>query len=160
MPSMDIVSKFDHHELANGVDQTMREINNRFDFKGTNASIEVNDREITLSAQSEFQVKQIQDILRAKLAKRTLDIACLDYGDFITSGQTVRQAIIAREGIDTDLARKLVKQIKQSKLKVQAAIQADQVRVTGKKRDDLQEIIQMLKAEDYGLPLQFVNFRD
>jgi uncharacterized protein YajQ (UPF0234 family) len=157
---MDIVSKIDLHELKNGVDQTSRDIANRFDFKGTSASAEVSENLITLTGDSEFQIKQIQDILRTKLAKRQVDIECLEYGNIVESGRTAKQIITAREGIDQDLARKLVKQVKQSRLKVQAAIQQDQVRVSGKKRDDLQQIIQLLKGGDYGLPLQFINFRD
>lgn len=160
MPSFDVVSEVDKHELSNAVDQCNREITNRFDFKGSGARIEQQERELTLVAQAEFQIKQIHDILRAKIAKRGIDVACLEFGEIRVAGQEARQTVTAREGIDTDTARKIIKSIKDAKLKVQAAIQQEQVRVTGKQRDDLQVTIALLKKTDFGLPLQYINFRD
>ena len=160
MPSFDVVSEVDMHELTNAVDQTNREVGNRFDFKGTNSKIEQNGAEITLISESEFQLEQIMDILRNKMVKRGIDIGCLEIKDPVTSGKEVRQLVIARQGIDKDLARKIVKMVKDTKIKVQAAIQGEQVRVSGKKRDDLQQIITLLKDAKLGLPLQYNNFRD
>jgi len=160
MPSFDVVSEINMHELTNAVDQSNREVGNRFDFKGTNSKIEQNGAEITLISESEFQIEQIMDILRNKMVKRGIDIGCLEFKDPVTSGKEVRQTVIARQGIDTDLARKIVKMVKETKIKVQATIQGEQVRITGKKRDDLQQIIAMLKEASLGLPLQYTNFRD
>jgi len=160
MPSFDVVSDFDAHEASNGVDQANREVNTRFDFKGTGSKFELDGQLITLTSQSDFQLKQMMDILRLKLAKRGIDIGCLDEQQPELSGREARQRVIMRRGIEPDLARKLVKLIKSSKLKVQAAIQGDKLRISGKKRDDLQAVIGMLKDADIGLPLQFENFRD
>ncbi len=160
MPSFDVVSDFDAHEASNGVDQANREVTTRFDFKGTGSKFELEDSVILLTTQSDFQLKQMMDILHQKLAKRGIDIGCLDEQEPEFSGSEARQRVIMRRGIDTDRARKLVKQIKAAKLKVQAAIQGDKLRVTGKKRDDLQAVIAMLKESDIGLPLQYENFRD
>ncbi len=160
MPSFDVVSDFDSHEASNGVDQANREVNTRFDFKGTESKYALEDQIITLTTQSDFQLKQMIDILHQKLSKRGIDIACLEEQDPVFSGSEARQQIILRRGIDTDRARKLVKQIKAAKLKVQTAIQGDKLRVSGKKRDDLQSVIAMLKEGDIGLPLQYENFRD
>lgn len=161
MPSFDIVSEIDLHELTNAVDQANREITNRFDFKGTDSRIEKTDATLKLVAPTEFQVNQVRDVLHAKLAKRNIDARSLDAGKVVESNNEAQQEIIVRQGIDKDLARKLVKIIKESKLKVQSAVQGDQVRVTGKKRDDLQEVIAMLKNEkSIELPLQYTNFRD
>ena len=160
MPSFDVVSEVDMHELTNAVDQANREVGNRFDFKGTNSKLEQSAAEITIISESDFQVEQILDILRIKMVKRGIDIGCLDIKEPVTSGKEVRQQIIARQGIDKELARKIVKLVKDSKIKVQAAIQGDQVRITGKKRDDLQQIIAMLKDAKLDLPLQYTNFRD
>ncbi len=160
MPSFDVVSDFDAHEASNGVDQANREVTTRFDFKGTGSKFELEDSVILLTSQSDFQLKQMMDILHQKLAKRGIDIGCLDEQEPEFSGSEARQRVIMRRGIDTDRARKLVKQIKAAKLKVQAAIQGDKLRVTGKKRDDLQAVIAMLKESDIGLPLQYENFRD
>jgi uncharacterized protein YajQ (UPF0234 family) len=160
MPSFDVVSDFDSHEANNGVDQANREVGTRFDFKGTGSRYEIEEQTITMTSQSEFQLNQMLDILRQKLAKRGLDIACLDEQEAELSGSVASQQIILRRGIDADRARKLVKQIKAAKLKVQAAIQGDKLRVSGKKRDDLQNVIAMLKEADIGLPLQYENFRD
>ena len=160
MPSFDVVSDFDAHEARNGVDQANREVTTRFDFKGTGSKFELEDAVISLTTQSDFQLKQMMDILHQKLAKRGIDLGCLEEQEPEFSGSEARQKVIMRRGIDTDRARKLVKQIKAAKLKVQTAIQGDKLRVSGKKRDDLQEVIAMLKDSDIGLPLQYENFRD
>ncbi|WJW75996.1 YajQ family cyclic di-GMP-binding protein [Thiohalobacter sp. IOR34] len=160
MPSFDVVSEVDLHEVTNAVDQANREIGNRYDFKGSDARVELNDTAITLDGESEFQLEQMKDILYNKLAKRGVDIAALEAGKLESSGNRTRQTLTVRQGIDKDTARKIVKHIKDAKLKVQASIQGDQVRVSGKKRDDLQQVIALLKQAELGLPLQFVNFRD
>jgi uncharacterized protein YajQ (UPF0234 family) len=160
MPSFDVVSDFDSHEARNRVDQANREVTTRFDFKGTGSKFELEENVISLTTQSDFQLKQMMDVLHQKLAKRGVDIACLEEQEPEFSGSEARQKVIMRRGIDTDRARKLVKQIKGMKIKVQAAIQGDKLRVTGKKRDDLQAVIAMLRESDIGLPLQYENFRD
>jgi uncharacterized protein YajQ (UPF0234 family) len=160
MPSFDVVSDFDAHEASNGVDQANREVSTRFDFKGTGSSYELDDQVISMKSQSDFQLKQMLDILRQKMAKRGIDIACMDEQPPEFSGSEARQQVVLRKGIETDLARKLVKMVKGSKLKVQAAIQGDKLRITGKKRDDLQAVIALLKKADIDLPLQYENFRD
>jgi len=160
MPSFDIVSQVDSHELNNAVDQANREISNRFDFKGTDSRIEIKDNMLTLRAPAEFQINQIQDILENKLSKRRIDVGCLDYASIQERHNEARQVVTVRQGIDKELARKLVKLIKDMKLKLQASIQGDQVRVSGKKRDDLQKIISSLAEREMGMPLQFINFRD
>jgi len=160
MPSFDVVSEVDHHELANAVDQSNREVTTRFDFKGSNAQYELNDLVVQLSAEADFQLKQMREILYLKASKRGIDVSCLEVGDATIMAKTATQSIKVREGIDTPLAKSIVKLIKQQKLKVQGSIQGDQVRITGKKRDDLQNCIATLKQQDYELPLQFKNFRD
>jgi len=160
MPSFDVVSDFDAHEARNGIDQANREVNTRFDFKGTGSKFQLDDQVITLTSQSDFQLQQMLDIMRQKLAKRGIDIACLEERDPELIGKEARQTVLMRKGIESDLARKLVKQIKSSKLKVQAAIQGDKLRISGKKRDDLQAAIALLKESDTELPLQYENFRD
>lgn len=160
MPSFDVVSEFDAHEARNAVDQANREVDTRFDFKGTGSKFEQDGQAITLKSETDFQLEQMLTILRQKLAKRGIDIACMQEEAPEVTGQEARQKVVLRSGIDTPLARDLVKKIKGSKLKVQAAIQGDKLRVTGKKRDDLQAVIAMLKEADAGLPLQFENFRD
>lgn len=160
MPSFDVVSDFDAHEARNGVDQASREVNTRFDFKGTGSKFELDEQVVTMTSQSDFQLQQMLDILRQKLAKRGIDLACLEEKDPEFSGNEARQQIILRKGIDSDLARKLVKMVKSSKLKVQAAVQGDKLRISGKKRDDLQAAIAFLKEADIELPLQYENFRD
>jgi len=160
MPSFDVVSKVDVHELTNAVDQTNREVTNRFDFKGTNSRIERAELLLTIIAPAEFQVGQVADILSTKLSKRGIDVRCLDYGPVQESGSEARQVLTVRDGIDKELARKLVKMVKETGLKVQTAIQGDQLRVTGKKRDELQQVIAALRAAKIDLPLQFINFRD
>jgi len=160
MPSFDVVSDFDAHEAANAVDQANREVTTRFDFKGTGSKFELDQQVITLTSQSEFQLQQMMDILRQKLAKRGVDIGCLDVQAPEISGSVARQNAVLRRGIESELARKLVKTIKNSKIKVQAAIQGDKLRISGKKRDDLQATIRLLKDTDVDLPLQYENFRD
>ncbi|HWS02422.1 MAG TPA: YajQ family cyclic di-GMP-binding protein [Gammaproteobacteria bacterium] len=160
MPSFDIVSEVDQHEVNNALDQANREIGARFDFKGSDAKIEYVDNSLKLEAQSEFQIDQMRDILEKKLAKRGIDLAALKADKVEESGTRARQKIEVRQGIDQDTARKIVKFIKESKLKVQASIQGDQLRITGKKRDDLQEAIALLRTSEVGLPMQYQNFRD
>jgi len=160
MPSFDIVSEVDIQEVRNAVDQANREVGTRFDFKGVDARFEQTETEITLRAEEEFQLGQMMDILRQKLVKRKVDIACMDAQEPETSLNAARQRVVIKQGIDTLTAKKMVKEIKAGKIKVQAQIQGEQVRVTGKKRDDLQQVISMLRDKDYGLPLQFQNFRD
>ena len=161
MPSFDVVSEIDKPELQNAVHQANKELGTRFDFKGSDARVEVSDQALTVFADNDFQVKQAVDILCTKLAKRGLDLACLSYQDIEEiGGGKARQIIKLQEGIDSDLGRKLVKQIKDKKLKVQTQIQGDQLRVTGKKRDDLQTVMTFLKEAEAGIPLQFNNFRD
>ena len=160
MPSFDIVSEVNLHEVTNAVDQATREVSQRFDFKGTNAKFELKDTVVTLSAQADFQLKQMLEILRLKLSKRGIDVACLKIDEPVTTGQTAKQIVTLRQGIDTELGKKIQRLIKDSKLKVQAALQDQQVRVTGKSRDDLQTAIAMVKKGGFDLPLQFTNFRD
>jgi uncharacterized protein YajQ (UPF0234 family) len=160
MPSFDVVSEIDLHEVTNAIDQTNREVGNRFDFKGTDARVEQAEHVLSVHGENDFQIRQVTDILHKKLAKRGIDIAALVEGEIITSGKRARLEITLRHGIDQDTARQLVKQIKTSKLKVQASIQGDKVRISGKKRDDLQNIISILKDSGPDLPLQYINFRD
>jgi uncharacterized protein YajQ (UPF0234 family) len=160
MPSFDVVSKTDSHEVTNAVDQTNRELGTRFDFKGTDARVELTKNTMTIIAPTDFQLKQVDEILRNKLAKRNVDVRVLNYKDPEIKLNEARQIIEVRQGIETEQAKKIVKLIKDTNLKVQAAIQGDQVRVTGKKRDDLQATIAMLRGSKTELPLQFENFRD
>lgn len=160
MPSFDVVSRIDRHELTNALDQANREVGNRYDFKGSEAKFVENDDSLNLDAASEFQLQQMLDILYGKVSKRGIDLTALDAGEPQTSGKRATQKVALRQGIDKDLGKKITKLVKDSKLKVQASIQGEQVRVTGKKRDDLQEVITMLKGANLGIPLQFENFRD
>lgn len=161
MPSFDVVSRADLHEVSNAVDQTNREVGTRFDFKGTDAHVDQKDAVLTLEAPAKFQLEQLLDILRGRLAKRAVDLRALQVGDAIETGRRARQTVTVRQGLDAEHARAVVKRIKESKLKVQTAIQGDEVRVSAKSRDELQAVIALLrKAEDIDLPLQFVNFRD
>ena len=160
MPSFDIVSEVDMHELSNAVDQANRELSTRFDFRGINASFERNDTTITMTAAADFQLKQMLEILQVKMHKRDIDIKCLEVKDHYGSGKQVKQEVIIRQGLDKDLSKKITKMIKEAKMKVQAAIQGEKVRVTGKKRDDLQEVIGMLREAKLEMPLQYDNFRD
>ena len=160
MPSFDTVSEIDHHELSNAIDQANREIGTRYDFKGSDAKIEQTDNQLTLNAESDFQIKQMTPILKEKMSKRGIDVSCLEFSDVVEMNKRARQQVLVREGLDQDLARKIVKLIKESKIKAQAAIQGDQVRVSGKKRDDLQKIMQLIREANLGIPIQFNNFRD
>lgn len=160
MPSFDVVSEVDHHELSNAVDQASREVGTRFDFKGTDSRLELAGQSITLDTQSEFQLKQMYDILCNKLVKRGVDIVCLELAEPVLHLKKATQVITVREGIAAETARKIVRLLKDSKIKVQAQIQGEQLRVTGKKRDDLQAAIALLKGADVEIPLQYTNFRD
>ncbi len=160
MPSFDTVSEVDHHELSNAIDQANREIGTRYDFKGSGARIEQTDNQLSLNAESEFQIKQMTPILQEKMSKRGIDVSCLEFSDIVEMNKRASQQVLVREGLDQDLARKIVRLIKDSKIKVQVAIQGDQVRVSGKKRDNLQQIMQLLREANLGIPLQFNNFRD
>ncbi|WP_342618428.1 YajQ family cyclic di-GMP-binding protein [Rhodoferax sp. GW822-FHT02A01] len=161
MPSFDTVCEPDLTEVKNGVDNTAKEIGTRFDFKGTSASIELKDKEITLIGDADFQLQQIDDVLRNKLAKRNVDVRFLDKGDVQKiGGDKVKQVIKVRNGIESEVAKKIQRAIKDSKMKVQAAIQGDAVRVTGAKRDDLQAAMALIKKEVPDMPLSFNNFRD
>ncbi|MCB1800832.1 MAG: YajQ family cyclic di-GMP-binding protein [Gammaproteobacteria bacterium] len=160
MPSFDVVSEVDLQEVRNATDQSNREVNTRFDFKGSEAHYDLDENVITLHAQSEFQLEQMMDILQLKLVKRSVDISCIETGKVETANNRARQSITLRQGIDSDTAREIVKTIKGAKMKVQAQIQGEQVRVSGKSRDALQDAIALLRKGDFGLPLQFNNFRD
>ena len=162
MPSFDVVSELDGHELTNAVDQANRELSQRFDFKDAGASFTLNEKEFTveMKAPSEFQLKQMYDILTQRLAKRGIDSRCMEKKDPVTNLAEARQAILLRHGIDQDSGKKLQKLIKESKLKVQAQIQGDQLRVTGKQRDDLQAAMALMKKAELDRPLQFKNIRD
>ena len=160
MPSFDLVSEVDAHEITNSVDQTNREISNRFDLKGTGAKVELNDTEIQLTADNEFQLEQVMEVMRTKFAKRGVDTGALDPQEVETNLSEARQTVRIVQGIDTDIAKKIVKIVKGSKIKVQSSIQGEKVRITGKKRDDLQQVISLLKEENLSIPLQFNNFRD
>ena len=160
MPSFDIVSEVDQHEVTNAVTQAQKEIGNRFDFKNVTAEIEQTKDVITITSDSDFQVNQIRDVLYNKMTKRGVDINSFEKGSTETTGMTCRQKLTIREGIDKDNAKKITKMIKESKLKVQASIQQQQVRVTGKSRNDLQSVISMLRESKLELPLQYINFRD
>lgn len=160
MPSFDIVSEVDRHELTNAVDQANRELGTRFDFKGVDAKFALEDQVITQSAPSDFQLKQMNDILRARLIARGIDARCLEFGDVETNLAGARQKITVKQGIERELAKKIQAAIKDAKLKVESQINGDKLRVTGKKRDDLQTAIALLKGTEYERPLQFENFRD
>lgn len=160
MPSFDIVSEVDTHELTNAVDQANRELTTRFDFKGVEASFERNDNVIALSAPSEFQLQQMTDILRARLAARKIDVRCLEFGEIETNLAGARQKATVRQGIGRELAKKIGTAIKDAKLKVDTQINGDKLRVSGKKRDDLQAVMALLRGKEFELPLQFDNFRD
>lgn len=160
MPSFDIVSEVDNHELTNAVDQANREVDNRFDFKGTNARFESNEDGVSLVAQEEFQLNQMLDILQSKISKRGIDVKCLDIQSPEKNLHEAKQQIKVKQGISKEDAKKITKFIKDSKLKVQSSIQGEQIRVTGKKRDDLQDVMAQLRESDIELPMQYTNFRD
>ncbi|ANH99663.1 YajQ family cyclic di-GMP-binding protein [Pseudomonas koreensis] len=161
MPSFDVVSELDKHELTNAVENAVKELDRRYDLKGK-GSFEFKEKDLTvnLTAEAGFQLEAMIEILKLALTKRKIDVQCLEVKDAYASGKLMKQDAILKEGIDKELAKKIVAHIKDAKLKVQAAIQGEQVRVTGKKRDDLQEAIAALRAKEFGMPLQFNNFRD
>jgi len=161
MPSFDIVSEVDMHEVNNALDQSNREVGTRFDFKGIDASFELtNESDISVSAESDFQIQQMLEMLRGKMVKRGIDIKSLKEGDVQLVGKKASMIVVVQQGIESEIARKIVKAIKEAKLKVQTAIQGEKLRVTGKKRDDLQQVIALLKESSFGVPLQYENFRD
>ncbi|MCB1631742.1 MAG: YajQ family cyclic di-GMP-binding protein [Pseudomonadales bacterium] len=160
MPSFDVVSEVDLHALTNAVDQAERVITNRFDFKGVDCGFERKERTVMLHAEAEFQLQQMMDVLRGAITKCQIDPRAITEGEVQKSGKTVKQEVTLQHGLDAEMSRKLVKLVKDSKLKVQTAIQGEQLRVTGKKRDDLQQVIALLRTSDIGVPLQYENFRD
>jgi uncharacterized protein YajQ (UPF0234 family) len=160
MPSFATVSEVDLQEVSNAVDQANREVGNRYDFKGSCAKVEQADDQLNLQADNEFQLEQVKDIVYKKLAKRGINLGSLEEGRLETRNNQARQILEVQQGISQDIARKIVKLVKDSKLKVQVSIQGEKVRVNGKKRDDLQNVISLLKEAAIDLPLQFVNFRD
>ena len=163
MPSFDIVSEVNQVEVNNAIDQTNKEITNRFDFKGSDARVELNEKEKTLTvfADDDFKLSQVRDVLTGKLAKRGVDVRCLQQGDIgKVSGNKVKQTITVRQGVEQELGKKIVKLVKDSKLKVQGSIQGDAVRISGGKKDDLQETIALVRKSITDFPLQFKNFRD
>ncbi|WP_281646149.1 YajQ family cyclic di-GMP-binding protein [Parendozoicomonas sp. Alg238-R29] len=160
MPSFDIVSEVDMHELTNAVDQASRELTTRYDFRGVDASFEHKEETIVMTSDADFQLRQMVEMLQGKMVKRGIDIKCMEVKDHYGSGKQVKQEAVVKQGIDKDQSKKIVKLIKDSKLKVQAAIQGEKVRVTGKKRDDLQSAMAALREAELDVPLQFDNFRD
>lgn len=160
MPSFDIVSELDMHEVTNAVDQSNRELQMRYDFKGIDARFELNESSVTLIAEVDFQLQQMLDVLRTKMTGRKIDIRCLEIKDPETANMRARQEVILKQALDQPFAKKIVKMVKDAKLKVQSQVQGEQVRVTGKKRDDLQSVIAFLREAELELPLQFNNFRD
>ncbi|ABG42810.1 protein of unknown function DUF520 [Paraglaciecola sp. T6c] len=160
MPSFDIVSEIKLEEVRNAVENANRELSTRFDFRGVEASFELKENIVTMSCDSDFQLKQMLDILRGTCVKRGVDTAAFEEKDVQHIGKIYKQAIAFKEGIEQPVAKKLIKMIKDAKIKVQASIQGDQVRVTGKKRDDLQQVMALAKSSDLEQPLQFTNFRD
>ncbi|SEL45283.1 hypothetical protein SAMN05216214_11296 [Atopomonas hussainii] len=159
MPSFDVVSELDKHEVTNAIDNAMKELERRYDLRGK-GSFEAKDLSVTMTAEADYLLQQMLEILKSSLVKRKIDIQCLEVKDAYASGKEMKQEVLLRQGIDKDLAKKIVALIKDAKLKVQAAIQGEQVRVTGKKRDDLQEAIALLRTKELGMPLQYNNFRD
>ena len=159
MPSFDVVSELDKHEVTNAVDNAIKDLDRRYDLRGK-GTFEFKEKTVTLTAEAEFQLEQMIEILKLALVKRKIDVQCLEVKDHYASGKVVKQEVVLREGIDKELAKKIVALIKDAKLKVQAAIQGEQVRITGKKRDDLQEAIALLRTQELGMPLQYNTFRD
>ncbi len=161
MPSFDVVSELDKHEVTNAVENAVKELDRRYDLKGK-GSFEFKEKDLTvnLTAEADFQLEAMIEILKLALVKRKIDVQCLEVKDAFASGKLMKQEAVLKEGIDKELAKKIVAHVNDAKLKVQAAIQGEQVRITGKKRDDLQEAIAVLRAKEFGMPLQFNNFRD
>ena len=161
MPSFDIVSEVDQTEIRNAIDQTNKEVTNRFDLKGSDARVELSDKVMTVFADDDFKVEQVLDVLKIKLSKREVDIRCLEYGKIEkVTGNKVKQTVTVKVGIETERAKKIVKLVKDSKMKVQASIQGEAVRISGAKRDLLQECIALMRKEVTDFPLQYNNFRD
>ncbi len=159
MPSFDVVSELDKHEVTNAVDNAIKDLDRRYDLRGK-GSFECKEKTVTMTAEADFMLEQMLEILKLALVKRKVDIQCLEVKDAYPSGKVVKQEVTLREGIDKELAKKIVGLIKDAKLKVQASIQGEQVRITGKKRDDLQDAIALLRTQELGMPLQYNNFRD
>ena len=159
MPSFDVVSELDKHEVTNAVDNAIKDLDRRYDLRGK-GTFEFKEKTVTLTAEAEFQLEQMIEILKLALVKRKIDVQCLEVKDAYASGKLMKQEAVLKEGIDKELAKKIVAHVKDAKLKVQAAIQGEQVRITGKKRDDLQDAIAALRAKTFDMPLQFNNFRD
>ncbi|MFW9606138.1 MAG: YajQ family cyclic di-GMP-binding protein [Pseudomonas sp.] len=159
MPSFDVVSELDKHEVTNAVDNAIKDLDRRYDLRGK-GSFEFKEKTVTMTAEADFMLEQMLEILKLALVKRKVDIQCLEVKDAYPSGKVVKQDVTLREGIDKELAKKIVGLIKDAKLKVQASIQGEQVRITGKKRDDLQDAIALLRTQELGMPLQYNNFRD
>ena len=160
MPSFDVVSELDSHEVTNAVDQANRELSQRFDFKDTGAVFELNDLTVAVKAEVEFQLKQMLEILKLRLSKRGIDVMCLEIKDPVVNLAAATQEVILRQGVDADTARLIVRLIKDSKVKVQASVQGEKVRISGKQRDDLQSAMALLRKAKIEMPLQFNNFRD
>ncbi|MEO6170677.1 MAG: YajQ family cyclic di-GMP-binding protein [Lysobacter sp.] len=160
MPSFDVISEVDNHELTNAVDQASRELTTRFDFKGVDASFTLDDEAIAMTAPSEFQLQQMTDILRGRLIARSIDARCLEFEDIETNLAGARQKVSVKQGIERELAKKIQGMLKESKIKVDSQINGDKLRINGKKRDDLQAAMALLKGGDFERPLQFDNFRD
>ncbi|MET4677643.1 MULTISPECIES: YajQ family cyclic di-GMP-binding protein [unclassified Luteibacter] len=160
MPSFDIISEVDKHELVNALDQANREVTTRFDLKGTSAKIEQEENVLTLRADNEFQISQVMDILRARLSARQIDVRAMDVGKVETNLAEARQKVTIKQGLEQKVAKTIIAKIKEAKLKVEAQINAEKIRVTGKKRDDLQAAMALLRKADVEVPLQFDNFRD
>ena len=160
MPSFDVVSEVDWHEITNAIDQANRELQTRFDFRGVEAKFEKQEQSVRVTAEADIQLDQMIDILRAKMVKRSIDPKVMDIGDQEHVGKLLHKNVQIPEGLESLFAKRVVKLIKEKKLKVQAAIQGDKIRVTGKKRDDLQQVMATLKEEDFDVPLQYNNFRD
>ena len=160
MPSFDTVSELNGHEVANAVDQANRELGQRFDFKDTGAVFELEEFTVKMKAEVDFQLKQMLEILKLRLSKRGIDLSCIEVKDAVTNLASAQQDVVLKQGLDQEVGKKLIRIIKDSKLKVQASLQGDKVRITGKSRDDLQSAIQLLRASKVEMPLQFNNFRD
>lgn len=160
MPSFDTVSELNAHEVANAVDQANRELGQRFDFKDTDAVFELEEFTVKIKAEVDFQLKQMLEILKLRLSKRGIDLSCIEVKDAVTNLAAAQQEVILKQGLDQEVGKKLIRLIKDSKLKVQASLQGDKVRVTGKSRDDLQSAMQLLRTSKVEMPLQFNNFRD
>lgn len=160
MPSFDVVSEVDMHEVTNALDQANKEVTNRFDLKNTGSECRREDDVITVTSDDDFHLEQVVEVMMGKLAKRKINLQSLKKDTPVASGKTVRQTVTIRHGIDAATGKKIIKAVKDAKLKIQASIQEDKVRVTGKKRDGLQTVIALLKESNFDLPLQFINFRD